>query len=431
MLEGMTQLLGEVPGVFLVVLHADPDCANLVLRPSHAPDPTRFYCTNLREQDLILGSAAQRLDRLVRGLSTRHPEATIFLLGSCVSSLIGDEVSAAARRLQPEVTARLIPVPMRAFSLSGQSEILERFTRELGRLAPPLVEPEPRGINLIGFPPDGGDSAALLGERGIPVNVQLPLTAPLQRWRELGRGSLNVVSDARLFARLLAHLQAQHSIPWIEAPAPWGLAATDAFCQAITEAWPAGGDPADPRRETGAHSADDRSRAAGSRGQPEDDEDRKGAVPDRDRLEASLQALRRRTEGRRLVYHVGARKDFSAHTVVREGLAPLSLFEELDFEIELLFQGAPEGPARRRVAEVLDHLDVSHPFDMAPDRVSLTRLLRQRRPDLFYGSDSLHEEVERAAVPHLPIGALRPGPRGCLASWERIAALLPAGEASS
>ncbi len=384
-LEGMTLLLSQTPGDFRVVLYADADCANLVPRSSRAVDPTRFYCTNLGEQDLIIGTARARLEQAVLAVDGAAEVSAIFVVGSCVTSLIGDDVSELAARLGEQTRAPLIPVDMQAFRLSGQAEIIERFTRHLGALAATPA----RGdgvVNLLGYPEDDhGELEEVLEALGAPVNVRLAPGSPLERWGGLRHGRLNVASDRRLFRTLLQTERTDRGTPWLEVAPPYGLAASEALYRSVAGALEEAGLAGPARRLDEVMSA------------------RRGELVDR------LSGAQERWEGQRLLYHIGARKDFTLPTVVREGFAPLGWFSELGFSVELAFQGAPEPASRRRIAGVLERYDVDLPFHVLPDRISLTRLLREGSYAAVCCADSLHEEVARTGVPHLPQPELRSG----------------------
>ena len=66
LLEGVTHLISITPADLAVLLHSDPDCANLVLSDSRAVDPTRFFCTNIEERDVIGGTSSARLEEAIR-----------------------------------------------------------------------------------------------------------------------------------------------------------------------------------------------------------------------------------------------------------------------------------------------------------------------------------------------------------------------------
>jgi nitrogenase molybdenum-iron protein alpha/beta subunit len=397
LLEGLTQLLAVTPGEFAVVLHSDPDCANLVWRDFRAVDPTRFTCTNLTEPEVLAGTSAGVLEEAIREAASSRDRSCVIVIGSCVSSMLADDVERIAASVASDLPIPVVPIDAHAFRLHGQARILDLYSWLMWRMGERGSRARERGVNLLGFEDDGGESARLLGRMGVDVAAAPAVGDAPEAWGALADGALNVTTDERLFARLIGQMREQRGVSNVQVAPPFGLGPSSAFYETIVERF---------------HLGDEARRAVHDAAAP---------------AAAALEKARRRLAGTRLGFHVAGRKDFSLPVVVREGLSTVDMLLEMGFEVHLLFQGAVEGRARERVDAMLARAGVDLPVTGLPDRVSLGRAVRELGLDAVHCSASLREEVARAGVVLIPLGVLRPGFGGLAASVERLLSSLPAG----
>ena len=393
LLEGLTQLLAVTPGDFAVVLHSDPDCANLVWRDFRAADPSRFFCTNLSERDVLGGTSGRALAEAIREVGAERSPATIVVIGGCVASMLSDDLAAIAERAGKGLRARVVTVQSEAFRLYGQASVMDLFSSLMWDMSAGRGRKAPRSVSLLGYPPDGGEAARIMGAYGARIAASPAAGDPPEAWARLAAGSLNVVSDARLYRGLIEGMERKPGIPWVEIPPPLGLAATMAFHGGIAE----------------------RLGLAG-RARPVIRSASRPAI-------RALRAARRALHGSRIGYHVAGRKDFSLHVVVREGLAGVAMLREMGLDVRLLFQGSADGAAGDRIRSMLDGYGIDLPFTPLRDRPSLARAIREMRLDAVYCSDSLGEEVASAGVPLVPIGSLLQGFEGLVETAGRLASM--------
>ena len=393
-IEGMTRLLSFVAGNFVVVLHSEPDCANLVLRDGRAVDPGRFFCSNLSEADAIAGRSRARLVTAVREAVARRRPAAVFVVGGCVAGVLADDVETLAGSIDLPRGVRLVALDGGAFTLHGQAAMVDRFTGVMAEAAPRRARRAAHAVNLVGFAPDDGEAETMLRRAGIAIHAWPQLASAQEVWDELPGAALTVVSDMALFTRLAGILETKHRVPSIELAPPYGIGATERLY---------GGIAAHFGRTARMRAAWGRERGAARR---------------------AVAAFRRRHAGRKLAFHVGSRKDFELETLVRSGLAFVLLLVELGFAVEPMFQGAVEEAQRRRIDALLAHHGLVLPYRCLPDRLSLAGALREGRFAAAYCSDSLREEAGAAGVPIVAIGSLRPGFAGAVASCALLGGLL-------
>lgn len=389
LLEGLTQLLAVTPGDFAVVLHSDPDCANLVWRDFRAVDPTRFFCTNLTENEVISGSTRPVLEEAIRHVAARGRASTIFVIGSCVSSLLAEDIRDVTDQLSGEVSPGLVGVHTEAFRLYGQAHILDRYTHAMWSMARGTGRRGERSVNLLGFPP-ARLWADPLARMGVTVNAAPTVGDPPGVWGSLGTAAVNVTTDRRLFSRIADEMESDLGIPCVEVAPPYGVQATRTVHEVVA-------------RQLGLGPEVMKSVADAS-------------AP----ADVALQEASSLLRGTRLGYHLAGRKDFSLDVVVREGLSVVGMFMELGMDVHLLMQGSTEGRAGERVQRMLAGYGLDLPLRSVPDRVSVTRAIEELRLDAIHCSASLHEEVSRAGVPLIPLGSMQPGFQGLVHNAARL-----------
>ncbi|MBI5503060.1 MAG: hypothetical protein HY907_22635 [Deltaproteobacteria bacterium] len=198
------------------MLHSEPDCANLVLRDGRAIDPGRFFCSNLVEADAIGGRSRARLAAAVRAAVDRRRPAAVFVIGGCVAGLVADDVARLAESLRLPRGVRVVALDGGAFSGHGQAEVIDRFTGILAEAAPRRARRVARSIGLVGYPPDGGEAAAILRRAGLGIRAWPQLDSPREEWNALPAAAVIAVGDGRLFGRLAGIVAARHGVPVLE-----------------------------------------------------------------------------------------------------------------------------------------------------------------------------------------------------------------------
>lgn len=68
-----------------------------------------WLTTNLQERDAIYG-AGDKLKQAVRDAQERYDPQAIFVLASCTSGIIGEDIEGIVSEVQPEVKAKIVPI---------------------------------------------------------------------------------------------------------------------------------------------------------------------------------------------------------------------------------------------------------------------------------------------------------------------------------
>ncbi len=376
-LEGMCTLLMQTPGDFAVVIHGDRDCLN-VLAPGEGPSGAeRFFCTNLSEEEAVVGRSLRRLEACLELVCSRVRPQTVFLLGTCLTALIGDDLAAPARSIAEKTGVPVVPLSGGGMRFVSQAAVTDRFAR-LMLEACPNGQPREGWVNLVGFHP-GQEVLSLLRKLGIGVNAVLVPQTPVSVWKTLPTAQLNLVLDQDLYAGFLQAAHHRFGTEHLQVPYPVGHRATTGFFEKLLLRIPTGAD-------------------AGSILGPA------GEAARREVERASTATL-----GVRLGYNIGSMKNLHPRTLALEGLADLPAFEELGFEPLILVQGDDRPRRAAAISETLQSFGCHAPQAIFSDTVFFSDLCREQECRLVYASDHLREQVQRSGAGFLAHGSLQPG----------------------
>jgi nitrogenase molybdenum-iron protein alpha/beta subunit len=378
--------LQMTPGDFAVVIHGDRDCANVLFSGMDFPGIERFFCTSLGEAEAVTGKSTARLEECLELVCREGKVKMVFLLGTCLSTLIGDQPGDTALRVSERNSIPIVTLSGAGMRFMSQASICDRFARLMLDACAPADCAE-RTVNLVGFYP-GAEVISLLGELGITVNSVLDLHAPLSAWKALGQASHNLVLDPELFAGFIEAAERKFGQTTVLVPYPVGYRSTAGFFESVLRAV----SPA-----TGAN------RLLATHAEP---------------ARTAVQQARDRLRGSRLGYNIGSLKNLDPRSLAREGLTDLPVFEELGFEPVILVQGDDHPERITAVRETLSSFGYGFPVEVFSDTVFFEELCRTQRCDLVYAADYL-----KGGPGFMPIGSLAPGFSGVPGNLGRIQAV--------
>jgi nitrogenase molybdenum-iron protein alpha/beta subunit len=223
------------------IIHGPSGCAHHNLSLIHATllgqetlQRCRIISTGLAEQDIIFGGE-DALEEAIGRASAQFP-GVIFVLSTCISDTIGDDVEAVA--------SRDWGVPVQFIRCGGffGGSFHEGFSEALkaaSSLAPP-AEVHDAGVNIVGernleFEVEESyrEVARLLRALDLEVNIRFVRNVSTDELQNFGRGSLNILRDDP--AGMLSDFFGQrYAIPSLTG-FPVGLSGTIRFLQAVGE----------------------------------------------------------------------------------------------------------------------------------------------------------------------------------------------------
>lgn len=399
-LEGMCTLLQATPGPLAVVIHGDLDCVNVLVCGADSPGCHRFYCTRLSEEHAVAAGSRARLDACLELVCREAGVRRVFLLGTCLSTLLGDDLEQAAHKATERTGVPVAALAGAGMRFVSQAKVVDRFACLMLPAATTADEPT-EGVNLVGFDPSPGVRAGL-EELGVRVNAVLDLGASLAAWDTFGGAGVDLVLDTWLCDGLLEQAASRFGHRHAEVPYPVGYRATRAFFEKALQA--AGPDVAGRGIEAGTQTAVLEELAAPAR--------------------RAVEQARDRCAGTRLGYNIGSMKNLRPRTLAREGLCDLPVFEELGFEPVILVQGDDRPERLEAVRAVLDGFGCRAPFAVFSDTVYFGALCREHGCRMVYGSDHLRDQVRASGAALVEHGTLQPGFEAAAGNVERILAAL-------
>lgn len=111
-LEGVANIIAGMNDVS-IVLHSPQGCSATVASAydHHEISFTKrkVSCTRLFESDIVMGASEKLKDLIVQTDETFHSKV-MFVVGTCASDIIGEDLEGICKSMQPQVKAKLIPV---------------------------------------------------------------------------------------------------------------------------------------------------------------------------------------------------------------------------------------------------------------------------------------------------------------------------------
>jgi nitrogenase molybdenum-iron protein alpha/beta subunit len=223
------------------VVHGDRACGN-VFKNNVAEARAPMYSTMLSETDMVYGGA----DRLLRTLRQAVGDGAraVFVLSTCPSQLIGDDVGSVAAQVERETDVPIFPMDTCGMVYRPIPELHDDV---LAALATRVMEPrevEPRTVNFLGYEAAWDDRPgrnvdalrSLLAGIGVRLNACLPAGATTDDVLCAPAAALNVLryfDSTRRTARAMAE---RFGTPFVAPPPPVGVAGTARFLRDVAGA---------------------------------------------------------------------------------------------------------------------------------------------------------------------------------------------------
>jgi nitrogenase molybdenum-iron protein alpha chain len=234
----------------VVLSHAPIGCSGMIygyrevyqnISPSEGRPPADFHwiSTNLRENDLVFGGEGKLARTLLEAEARYRPEA-IFVLSSCASGIVGDDLEGVVASTQPKVKARIVPVHCEGFrSQVPQTGFDALWHAVLKHLASRSGNRQPDLVNLVApFSVTWGDRRELirlLGRLGLRANI-VPEFASVADLRQVSEAALTVTTCQSFGDYLQKALQDNFGVPFLRDPVPIGISQTCDWLRRIAEA---------------------------------------------------------------------------------------------------------------------------------------------------------------------------------------------------
>jgi nitrogenase molybdenum-iron protein alpha/beta subunit len=192
--------------------------------------------TDLGERDVVMG-ALDKLTAVLDHVMQRGVDNMLFLSCTCVPFVTGEDVESLVRRYRDKTQRPffyLTTTPKSSLGVFREVLVRQRQQAEADHREPP----DPHAVNLIGFALDPAlrELEQLLGQAGVGVNAVFIPHMNFGVIKDLPRAALHVLYPNALWQNLYDQLLFDSRIRSVELAAPYGLAGTRRWLEAVAAA---------------------------------------------------------------------------------------------------------------------------------------------------------------------------------------------------
>lgn len=195
-----------------------------------------WMTTNLTEKDVVYG-AGDKLRKAILEAEQRYSPKAIFILTSCTSGIIGEDIEGVVGEIQPEVKARIVPVHCEGV----RSRLVQTGYDALwhGILKYLVKKPEKKQPDLVNVASmlsytwqDRLEIKRLLNKVGLRPNF-IPEFATVEQFEQLSEAAVTAPLCPTYTDYLSRGLEQQYGVPFFLYPSPMGIANTDEWLRQI------------------------------------------------------------------------------------------------------------------------------------------------------------------------------------------------------
>lgn len=195
--------------------------------------------TNLDQKSVIFGGEKKLREAVNDAIERYHPKL-IFIMASCASGIIGDDIDAIAASMQKETEALIVPIHCEGFkSKICQSGVDATFIG-VSKYILPKEKPKKKEnlINLLAphsiSYADQQEMVRMLGLLGLEVNL-FPFYSSLEAFQKIPEAVAST-SICKVFGdEFMMHLEREYGIPYSHTVMPVGMRNTDKWFLGIAK----------------------------------------------------------------------------------------------------------------------------------------------------------------------------------------------------
>ncbi|MEA5574404.1 nitrogenase component 1 [Calothrix sp. UHCC 0171] len=251
-LEGIATTVAGIQDVSIVI-HSPQGCASTVAAgyDVHEVDFTKrkVGCTRLFESDIVMG-ASEKLKNLIKEADKSFNSKVMFVVGTCAADIIGEDIEALCKNLQPEINAKLVPMLAGGFRGNGY----DGLNMGLEALLPFIKKQEKtcdnrkrkrKSVNIIAPQANINPTwwadlkwvTETLESLGIKVQSVFSHNTAFEDIENAGHASANIILSHDMGYKFAKKMQNTHDIPVIlnDIPLPIGVKNTTRWLRALAE----------------------------------------------------------------------------------------------------------------------------------------------------------------------------------------------------
>ncbi|MDR1676853.1 MAG: nitrogenase [Deltaproteobacteria bacterium] len=195
-----------------------------------------WLTTNIGEKDVIYG-AADKLRFAIEESERRHSPEAIFILTSCASGVIGEDIEGVVNEMQPKTKATIIPIHCEGIRSRIVQTGYDAFWHGILKyLVKPATKKQPDLVNVASMLSytwqDRMEIKRLLGKIGLRPNF-IPEFATVEDFKAMSEAALTAPVCPTYTDYLSRGLEQEFGVPYFLSPSPVGIANTDGWLRTI------------------------------------------------------------------------------------------------------------------------------------------------------------------------------------------------------
>lgn len=232
----------------VTIIHAPVGCSSTSLLyrevyrriPPSEGRPADFdlhwLTTNLNERDVVYGGA-DKLRHAILEAQRRHKPKAIFILASCTSGIIGEDIEGLVSEVQQDVEATIVPIHCEGIRSRIIQTAYDAFWH--GVLKYLVKKPQKKQPDLVNIASmlsytwqDRLEITRLLGRMGLRPNF-IPEFATVEQFEQLAEAAVTAPICPTYTDYLSRGLEQEFGVPYFMFPSPVGIEHTDAWLREI------------------------------------------------------------------------------------------------------------------------------------------------------------------------------------------------------
>lgn len=195
-----------------------------------------WMTTNLQQNDVIYGAGEKLRKTILEAEERYHPKA-IFILTSCTTGILGEDIEGTVEDVQPEVEATIVPVHCEGVRSRLVQTGYDAFWHAVLKYL--VKKPEKKQKDLVNVASmlsytwqDRLEIKRLLGKLGLRVNF-IPEFATVEQFERLGEAAVTAPICPTYTDYLSRGLEQKFGVPYFLYPVPTGFKNTDEWLRQI------------------------------------------------------------------------------------------------------------------------------------------------------------------------------------------------------
>lgn len=194
--------------------------------------------TNLDERDIVYGGV-DKLKKTIIEAERRYSPKAIFIITSCATGVMGDDIEGAVESVKNQVKATLVPIHCEAFKTGISQTAFDSMAHAVVKYL--VKSPEKKQEDLVAVPApfsitwtDRLEITRLLGKMGLRAQL-IPDFATVTELEKLSEVALVAPTCSSYGDYWQLALHEKFDVPYFRHPAPLGIQNTETWLRTIAE----------------------------------------------------------------------------------------------------------------------------------------------------------------------------------------------------